>query len=339
MGAEEYLALKFQQLNLPGFACSISYRDKITDYYFGKSDTELDEAVSGRSVFNIASVAKLITVACVFKLIEANKFGLHTTLGELLPDIPRAWQSVRIEHLLSHSSGIKNYTDIAEYWSECHLDVPKSRIIEYVQDTDLQFEPGSRWRYSNTGFYLLGFIIENISGKNYFEYAAELISSYKSGLMIIPTDDRKLIEGRVSGYTLKDGNRVKPPYYSNSGTYSAGGFSAILHDFLDFETGLFNGNVLNNESLQAIIQPFKKADGTALRSPDPAFDFSMTHGLFRFEGLKPYLAHRGEMFGFTAEYRRMINEDFSVILAANTDCEFDSAEILNEVYRLITSGD
>lgn len=336
MGAEEYLAFKFRQLNLPGLACSVSYRGEITDYYFGKSDVQLDLPLNDRSIFNIASVGKLISIACIFKLIEANKLGLHTSIGEVLPNLPSVWNIVRIEHLLSHSSGIKNYTDSAEYWNECRLDVPKSRILDYVKGANLEFEPGNRWKYSNTGFYLLGLIVEHISGKSYFDFAHELIAGYKPGLMIIPTDDRKVIAGKICGYTQKDKELIKSPYYSNSGTFSAGGFSAVLHDFIDFEAALFTGKVLSDESLQTIARPYAKADGSLLRSPDPASGFAMTHGLFRFENSgRPYLAHRGEIFGFTTEYRRYMDDGFSMIVSANTDSEFDSNEIINEAYNLM----
>ncbi len=337
MGPEEYLAFKFRQLKVPGFGCGISYKGKITGYYFGKSDLQLDLPVSSRSIFNIASVGKMITVACIFKLIEAKKFDLHTSIGQLLPDLPSDWDAIRIDHLLTHSSGIKNYTDAAEYWNEYHLDVPKSRIIGYVKDAGPEFAPGTRWKYSNTGFYLLGLIIEKISGKEYFEFCSELICSYRPGLKIIPTDDRKKIPGRVTGYIQQGEKLIQPPYYSNSGTFSAGGFSAVLHDFIDFESALFNGKILTDKSLQAMIHAHLKDDGSQLKSPHPAFDFSMTKGLFRFENSgKPYLAHRGEIFGFTAEYRRMINDDFSIVLAVNADCELDSGGIIDEVYRLMS---
>jgi D-alanyl-D-alanine carboxypeptidase len=338
MKVEQYLAYQFKQLEVPGLACSISYRGQIEDYSFGKGDLGLDVPVHNRSLFNLASVAKLITVVGIFKLIEANKLNLRTKVGELLSGLPLAWNAIRIDQLLTHSSGIKNYTDAAEYWTECHLDVPKSRIIEYVADAEEEFKPGTRWKYSNTGYYLLGLIIEKLSGKDYYDYSKGLFDSYKPGLTILPTDDRIVIPERVSGYTRKEGEFVKTSYYSNSGTYAAGGFSAALHDFIDFESALFAGRVLNPSSLHEITNPHVKDDGFDLESPDPAFNFSMTKGLFRFENSgNPYLAHRGEIFGFTAEYRRMVNDDFSMLVAINSDSEFNSADMIDEVYKLVSS--
>ncbi len=336
MSVGEYLTSQFSRLSLPGLSCSVSYRGEIADYHFGTSDLQTGTPVSDKSIFNIASVGKLITAVCILKLIEDNKFKLDTAIGELLSDLPSGWNAVEIGHLLTHSSGLKSYTDKAEYWSEYHMDVPKSRIIEYVQDADLQSEPGSQWSYSNTGFYLLGLIIEKVTAQDYFRYALDLVGSCKSGLTIIPTDDRLEIPGKVTGYTQKDGELIKPPYYSNSGTFAAGGFSANLHDFIDFENSLFSGKIISDTSLNKIIQPYRKKDGSILRSPDPVFDFAMTHGLFRFENSgRPFLAHRGEIFGFTTEYRRMIDDDFSMIISTNSDHEFNSSEIINEVYKLM----
>ncbi|WP_276347004.1 serine hydrolase domain-containing protein [Daejeonella sp. JGW-45] len=335
MSAGEYLAYKFGELDLPGLSCSVSYSGNITDYNFGVGDLQTGKPVDEQSVFNIASIGKLITIVSVFKLIEGGRFNLSTPLVDLLHDLPAGWNRVQVGHLLSHSSGIKNYTDAPEYWNEYHLDVPRSRIISYVADAKPKFAPGTQWGYSNTGFYLLGLIIERISGKGYFEFCTELIRSYRPGLMIIPTDDRIVNPQRVRGYTRQAGKIIQPPYYSNSGTFSAGGFSAVLHDFIDFESAIFRGEVLSDLSLKAIIQPYLPEDGSSIKSPDDKFDFVMTNGMFRFENSgRPYLAHRGEIFGFTSEYRRMIKDDFSIILAANADWEFDSGAIIEEVYRL-----
>lgn len=335
MGIEEYFEQRFVQLALPGLSCSFGFGEQIQSYAYGLSDIESKRSLDVNSIFNIASVGKLITSVCILKLAEENSFTLNTPITELLSKIPSKWNSVKISHLLTHSSGIINYTDVPDYWAECSLDVPKARILEYVNDRDLTFEPGSNWKYSNTGFYLLGMIIEKVSKLDYFDFALKLISECRPGLKILKTDDRLNSPRKVTGYLRKGDEFVRPPYYSNSGTFSAGGFSATLHDFLEFERALFNGEILSKGSLAMLTQPFLKEDGSVLSGPDVKLKFEMTHGLFRFRRSgRTQLAHGGEIMGFKTDYMRMVDADFSAIVSANTDTDFDGLEMLNEIYDL-----
>lgn len=334
---DEFLASKFKELSLPGLSCCIAYNNQVTTFNYGVGDLEYAVPVDDYSIFNIASVGKLLTTVCVFRLIDQGRLRLDTCLGDLL-FIPQNWRSIQVSHLLSHSSGIKNYTDVPEYWTESQLDVAPERIIEYVSNAQLEFQPGTHWRYSNTGYYLLGLIVEQLSGMDYFDFAAQVIAGYKSGLKIIRTDDRQIMSGRVTGYVYDGHGIVKPPYYSNSGTFSAGGFSASLTDFIHFENALFNGKVLSNTSLNLIKEPYIQDDGSYLSSPDEELTFKMTHGLFRFDSAgMTYLAHGGEIFGYKTEYMRAPDKNFSVILGTNLSCNFDSLKMLDKVYHLTTA--
>ncbi|MES3017892.1 MAG: serine hydrolase domain-containing protein [Bacteroidota bacterium] len=339
MTVYEYLNSRFPKLGVPGLSCCISYQNKLSTFNFGYSDIATQKPIDDRSIFNIASIGKLITSACILKLVEKGTCTLNTCVGELLPEIPGNWKSVKISHLMSHSSGIPNYTDVPEYWKESHLDVPKQRILDYVKNSELDFESGSRWKYSNTGFYLLGLIIEKISGLNYFDFAKSLVASWKTGLEILKTDDRVVFPDKVTGYSFTSDKFIIPSYYSNSGTFSAGGFSARLQDFLDFETALFNGKILNASSLHVLITPFLNVDGSVLNGTDRVLDFAMTHGLFRFAKKgKVQVAHGGEILGYKSEYMRVVDDNFSVILATNADCNFKSLEMLDKVYDLTVTN-
>ena len=111
----------------------------------------------------------------VLRLVETGWLTLDTALGDLLEDLPEPWRGVRIVHLITHSSGIKNYTDTPEYWKEVQDDVSRDRILQYVRDYPLAFERGTRWTYSNTGFYLLGLVSEGVSGKGYYDFVSGVV--------------------------------------------------------------------------------------------------------------------------------------------------------------------
>jgi D-alanyl-D-alanine carboxypeptidase len=339
MNTQQYLESKFKELNLVGLACAISFDNKITGYNYGMASRELHQPVVDDSIFNIASVGKLFTVISVLKLIELQKLRLNSQVGEVLKDVPSAWKNIRVEHLLSHSSGIRNYTDMPDYWLECKEDVSRERILEYVANEPLQFEPGTLWKYSNTGFYLLGLIIEQITGYDYFEFVEQIITGSNPDLKIVRTDHNDLIKERVTGYQQIDGVIERAPYYSSSGTFSAGGFSASLKDFIRFENGLFNGEVLDISSMKILLESFRKEDGKTLRSPDPDFEFEMGYGLFKFKrNGKTQFAHRGEIYGFCTEYMRVLEDNFSVIISTNLESGSGLNQMVNEVYDVVVSS-
>lgn len=339
MNVQNYLENKFNTGNYVGLSCAISHKNKISQFNFGKSNLEYDISVTDSSIFNIASVGKLLTAVSILKLVEEDKINLKTNVGEILKDIPEAWKNIQVDHLLSHSSGIKNYTDSPEYWAECRLDVSRKRILEYVWDAPLHFEPGTQWRYSNTGFYLLGLVIEEISKLNYFEFAGQIISGYNDALRIIPTNYSEIVKDRVQGYELSGEKILNSLYYSPSGSYSAGGFSAALKDFIQFENALFNGEILESSFVELLGQPFIKTDGEILRSPDRVHDFEMAHGLFKFiKKGKIHLAHRGEIFGFSTVYMRVPEDNFSLIISTNLHDREELTELGDKVYELVAGS-
>ncbi len=278
----------------------------------------------------------------VFKLIENGCFGLESTLGDLLPEIPERWSKAEITHLLSHSSGIKNYTDPKQYWKETQLDVPKERILEYVWAEPMEFDPGEKYKFCNTGYYLLGLIIEKFSNQSYFDFVnSELLSRTDK---IVPTDTRVVLQNRAVGYRRSKLTRklTKVEYYSNSGTFSAGGFSASVRGFLEFERALFGGKIISPESLKSLMKVGLSNDGEELAELNVKYDFRMAHGVFVFKnGLmadgKYQIGNAGNTTGFSSSYIRLPSEDLSASVACNTE-DFDQIhELANEIINGVAS--
>ncbi len=335
---DKFLENKFNELKLPGLGCAVSFKNEISHFSYGNCNLELGIMINENSIFNIASVGKLFTIISIFHLIEKKYFNLDTKIGEILSRIPLAWENVKIEHLLTHSSGIKNYTETPEYWQECRLDVPKERIIEYIKDSHLEFIPGTALKYNNTAFYLLGLIIEEVSKTDYFDYVNRIIADYDPDLNIIPTNHYRILKNRVSGYNYVNNSYENVQYYSSSGTFSAGGYSAKLIDFIRFENALFNGKILEESSLNKLYQSYIMNNGKILRSPFPEYDFEMTYGLFKFKKSgKTLLAHGGDIYGFSTAYLRIPEDNFSVIVSANMDDVPHMNRLTKDIYRLLTS--
>lgn len=334
-----YLAQQFEDLNLVGLGCAVSWVDRVSAFCYGVNDLDHRIPINGQSVFNIASVGKFLTTVAILSLIEKRDIQLHTKLGHVLHDLPDQWKKIAIKHLLSHSSGIKNYTAVKTYWDETTLDVSRDRILDYVRDYPLEFEPGTQWQYSNTGFFLLGLIIEAVTGGGYFDYVDKMITGFKPGLQIYPTRDTLTIPGRVSGYRLENNVHVKAPYYSPSGTFSAGGYSGSLPDFLEFENAFFKGKILSTGSVEIISRSFITSNGKVLHVGDAISGFEMTLGLFKFKKFgKTVLAHGGQIAGFSTNYLRVPEEHLSIIVSVNTENVHEVEAISERVMEIMLGG-
>src|SRR5207248_6395014 len=139
----------------------------------------------------------------IMQLVEDERVDLAASLRAYLPHLPLAWESATLRHLLTHTSGIPNYTDVAEYWHSTRLDVAREQILGLVLDQPLDFPAGSNWKYSNTGYYLLGLIIEAVSGQPYADYLRDHIFGPLGMTATRMNDPYAIIPGRAAGYTLQ----------------------------------------------------------------------------------------------------------------------------------------
>src|SRR5262249_24385139 len=136
----------------------------------GLGNIELGVSLRADSVFRIGSVTKQFTAASILMLAEAGKLSLSDPITKFLLDYPVQGHVVTIQHLLSHTSGIKNYTEVPEWQSAMRNDVSVQQLIDYFKNKPFDFAPGEHWKYDNSGYILLGAIIEKVSGQSYAEF-------------------------------------------------------------------------------------------------------------------------------------------------------------------------
>src|SRR5690606_299216 len=120
-------------------------------------------------VFRIGSVTKQFTAIAILQLMEQGKLSLQDEITKYIPDYPMHGHSITIEHLLTHTSGIKSYTNVPMFREMIRTDMKPEEIIEKNKALPMEFAPGTRWNYNNTGYIMLGYIIEKVSGKTYAE--------------------------------------------------------------------------------------------------------------------------------------------------------------------------
>jgi CubicO group peptidase (beta-lactamase class C family) len=167
---------------------------------YGMAELELGVPISPDMVLRIGSVTKEFTSACVLKVAEEGRLALDDPIGKYLPDFPTKGRRITIEQLLTHTSGIHSYTDMPTWRDRMREDWTLAELEAFFRDAPFDFEPGTKWHYDNSGYVLLGAILEKVTGRPYAELVAEMIFRPLGMTSTRYDRDAPIIPGRVAGY-------------------------------------------------------------------------------------------------------------------------------------------
>src|SRR4051794_8568683 len=176
-------------------------RDTLVMKGYGMADIENQVPATPRTVYRIGSVTKQFTSVAIMQLVEQGKLSLDDEVTKYVPNAPTHGRRVLVRHLLNHSSGIPSYTDVGgSFGRVMRQDLPKDSLIATVKDDSLQFEPGSHFYYNNTGYFLLGMIIERVTGKSYGGYLRDVLFAPNGLTSTVYCSVMPLIKHRAQGY-------------------------------------------------------------------------------------------------------------------------------------------
>lgn len=238
----------------------------IMDKAYGFANIEWQIPNATDTKFRLGSITKQFTAASILLLEEQGFLKISDLLSKHMPDIPAAWKNITIFHLITHTSGIPNYTafpDFQDFVSTIKPVTPMQQIKLFI-NKPLHFEPGSKFDYCNSGYVILGYLIEKISGKRYQNFIADNIFK-KHGMIDSGYDSSsEIILRRASGYETSQNGLINTSYLNCSIPYSAGSTYSTTHDLLQWQQKLFDGKVLSPDSLKKMITPFKDDYGLGL---------------------------------------------------------------------------
>jgi CubicO group peptidase (beta-lactamase class C family) len=224
---------------------------------FGAANLEHGVPDDRETKFRIGSVTKEFTATAILQLAEAGELMIDDPVSKYYSDAPKTWEKITIRHLLTHTSGIPSYTDIPDFFvKEARIARTPEEIIKLTRDKPLQFEPGSKYAYDNSGYVLLGYIIERVSGESYADYLQKHIfdplgmknSGYDSSDKIIPH--------RAEGYQSNKGEFVNAPFIDMSLPYAAGSLYSTVDDLLIWDQALYAGKPLSPASMQQMFTDY-----------------------------------------------------------------------------------
>ena len=268
----ESIVQEAYSVDAPGAAVIVVLRGK-TLYRGarGQANIELGVPLRPDSVFRIGSLTKQFTAAAILLLAEEGKLSLSDPITKFLPDYPMHGHTVTIQHLLSHTSGIPNYTELPEWRPTLRNDVSVQQLIDVFKDKPFDFSPGEHWKYDNSGYILLGAIIERTSGQSYAEFLRTRIFEPLGMKSSRYEDLAKITPGRVAGYRPNDergrdnSGWRNADYLSMSQPYSAGSLISTVDDLARWDAAIENGELLKPASWARACSSFALNDGTLTR--------------------------------------------------------------------------
>lgn len=275
----------------------------LLDKGYGSADLEWNIPDSPTTKFRIGSMTKQFTAASILLLEERGKLKVEDPIKKYMPDAPAAWDKITFFNLLTHTSGIPSFTSFPDYRSTEATPTTPEKLVARFRDKPLDFQPGEKWDYSNSGYVLLGYLLEKISGQSYKDFVQENIfkplgmndSGYDSNSAIIPR--------RASGYSPSPNGIVNAGHIDMSIPFSAGALYSTTEDLLRWEQGLFGSKVLSAASLKKMTTPFKN---------DYAFGLST-----RTEKGRTMIEHGGGIEGFNTEMVYYPDDKLTVIVLGN----------------------
>jgi CubicO group peptidase (beta-lactamase class C family) len=216
---------------------------------FGMADLELQVPMQPDHVLQLASITKQFTSVAILMLMEQGKLSLQDPLSKFVPDFPRG-NEITIHHLLNHSSGIMSYTNVAEFRAKMRLDMTPEEIIGSMKGIPLEFAPGTQYNYSNTGYVLLGHIIEKLSGMSYATFIRTRIFDTLGMTQSYYGSNDAVIPRRARGYQLNDDVFEHPEYFSPTIAYAAGGLLSTVDDMMRWTMALRRNRLISERSLR-----------------------------------------------------------------------------------------
>jgi CubicO group peptidase (beta-lactamase class C family) len=270
---------------------------------YGFANLEWDVPNTPTSKYRLGSLTKQFTAACILLLEERGKLKIDDPVKKYMPDAPAAWDKVTIFHLLTHTSGIPSFTGFPDYAASEPFPSTPEKLVARFRDKPLEFQPGEKWNYSNSGYVLLGYLIEKISGQTYSQFVQENIFT-SLGMKDSGYDSNSaIIAHRAAGYTPIPNGIKNAGYIDMTIPLSAGGLYSTTEDLLRWEQGLMGGKLLSPASLQKMTTPFKQ-------------DYAFGIGVHTEKGHK-IIDHNGGIEGFNTILQYYPESKLTIIVLAN----------------------
>jgi D-alanyl-D-alanine carboxypeptidase len=306
---DEFVQAQLQKQHVPGLALGVVQNGKfVKEKGYGLADVERNVPVTTGTVFEIGSVTKQFTATAIMMLVDQGKIGLDDKISRYREGLPAAWQAVTIRQLLSHTSGIPDYEAIMGYGSYRNV-MTANQVIALAAGKPMDFAPGTRWNYSNTGYFLLTLALEKITNQPYIQFVQAHILRPLGMTHTRSSEPRDIITGRAAGYAFEEGRLENRDPIQPTATGGAAMLVSTLGDMAKWGAELLAPTLLREKDYALLWGDTPLADGT-LSGYGFGWFVSPRHG-------HRALEHSGGTAGFTCEMLCLPDDRLVVLVLTN----------------------
>ena len=308
--ADKYITGQMEKYHIPGLSLAV-VKDEQVVYQkgYGFANVELSVPAEPGSIYMIGSITKNFTASAIMLLSEERKISLDKKITEYLPDVQDVPSSVTVRHLLTHTSGITDYTTIPGSILFARVDRTPKEVVKPSLALPLNFVPGEKYEYSNTNYILLGMIIERVAKKSYGQFLFERIFQPLDMTSTRVNNRADIIKNRVAGYNWWENKLHNSDYSSPSNSWSSGAIVSNVTDLAKWDIALRKNKLLKPGIINMMLTPAKLNNNQEIK-------YGLGNELSSDRGHR-IGGHGGEIFGFTTSFSEYIDDNLTVILLCN----------------------
>lgn len=294
-----------------GLSIAVAHADELVyGKGFGFADLENQVPATPETLFRIGSITKSFTAAAILQLVEQERLRLSNTLGEVLPEYPEPGRAITIRQLLNHTSGIPSFTSFPDYATKKREDLDREEMLEWFATKPLEFEPGTEFRYSNSGYYVLGLVIERVSGQSYEDYLKDHVLA-PARLSATRYDwPEPIVPHRARGYSRAGDTFQHADFVSMSVPYAAGALASTALDLVRWMRALSTGAVISEASFTLMTSEAELGNGRT-----PPYGFGLAVGELNGQLV---VRHAGGIDGFRSDIAYLPKSEWIVAVLVNS---------------------
>lgn len=307
---DRFIRAEMDKRHIPGLSLAIVKNGRLVKARgYGFADLEQGTAATPETVYDLGSIGKSFTATAVMILVERGRIGLDDKIRRHLPDLPAAWDDVRVRNLLNHTSGIPDYTSAPGLdWKR---DYTPDELIALAAARPPHFDPGQRWRYVNTNYLLLDRIVEAVSGQTWDAFLAGEVFA-PLGMAATRRQTQDVVLHRAAPYdgdsktrTFRNTGYMSPTLFVNG----SGGLLSTVLDLARWDAALYGDRIVKQSTLRQMWQRTTLPDGTVK-------NYGFGHDVEEFQG-RPWIGHSGALPGYETHIGRFVDDKLTVILLTN----------------------
>ena len=304
---DDYIRAEMKAQQIPGVALAVVKDGKIMiERGYGLANVEHQVPVKPETIFQSGSTGKQFTATAVMMLVEEGKLSLDDKISKYFPDAPDSWSKITIRHMLSHTSGMTDYTQDFDL----RRDYTEDELYQRIKPIPLAFQPGEKWSYSNLAYVMLGILIHKVSGKFYGDFLQERVFKPLEMTTARVISEADIVPNRAAGYVVVNGQLKNQSWVSPTlNTTADGALYLTIYDMAKWDAALYTEKLLKKSSLEQMWTPVKLNDGKT-------HPYGFGWGLGEVRGHR-IIEHGGAWQGFKAQITRFPDDKLTVIVFAN----------------------